>query len=142
MLKKLKGLIIGLRISYLWVKALDRASRGDNEKSKKLLIRIEKIGFFKNVEYCLLRGYIEYKLEYSEDSIAYLSIAMENITREKGCNSDELLYFNAYAQWLINIQEKNQSKHYSIDLNSINLNNISLAYLENYPLIIHPDWVK
>jgi hypothetical protein len=142
MLKIIKGIYLGLRTAPLWIKALDCAAKGDNEKSKKLLIRMEKLLVFSNVEYSLLRGYVEYKLGYPESSLVYLNRAIEKLPKERRCNDDELRYFKAYAQWLINQQEVNEERYFIIDFDSIKLNNIAKTFLENHPLSIHPNWKK
>ncbi len=138
--KTLKGIVLGLRTAPLWIKSLDYASQGKHEESKQLLIRMERFGLFSEVEYCLLRGYVEYELGNSENSLVYLYRSIEGLPKERRCNDDEIRYFEAYAHWLINLQEEEQGKHFKIDFDIINLNKVAKPFLENYPLRIHPNW--
>ena len=140
MFKILKNIVLGIRVAPLWVKALDCAAKAKNEESKELLIRIERVGLFSDVEHCLLRGYVEYELSNTESSLVYLNKAIERLPKERRCNDDELRYFKAYAQWLINLQVIDHGKHYKIDFDSINLKKVAKTFLENYPLRIHPNW--
>lgn len=67
-------IVITFKGTKLWLNALDFAKSRQYEDAKSTLKKMIEIGVNPNIEYCLLRGFIEYATERNEDSLCTKAI--------------------------------------------------------------------
>jgi hypothetical protein len=134
-----KRIYIAFKGSKLWLGAIDAAKQRNYDESKKLLVKMESIGVHPNIEYCLLRGFIEYITHQKEASSKFLNMAIDKLAKAKRFSQNEKLYLTAYAQ---SILKEYGEEHEYTKLECIDLLNVAEHLKDKFPLIEHSDWKR
>ncbi len=90
-----------------------------------------------NIEYCLLRGFIEYITHQKIMATEYLNIAISMLEEVTRFSQNEKLYLIAYAKSMLKEYDTNYEHQ---NLSDINLSNVSVRLKDLFPLIEHPQW--
>ena len=138
MFKFIKNLAKAIRCAVMWVQALDHASLRQNKEAKEKLIKIARILKKTNIEYCLLRGYIEHCLNDYGESRKFLDMAVDRLEIEKSYSTDDLYYMKVYAHELINCHTYQQNISIEIDYSILNLEKVSNHLKEKFPISAYP----
>ena len=142
MFKLFKKVRVSIKGAKLWVAALDYSREKDYEKAKEKLIDMENIGVHPNIEYCILRGFIEYISKCNQEASKFLQLSIDKISTVSRLSENEKKYLNAYAQSMLNEMNTIQDNHKTIDFDNIKLLDISNDLKGKFPLIDHPKWKK
>ncbi|MFC0445664.1 hypothetical protein ACFOD1_06310 [Pseudidiomarina halophila] len=134
-----KRVYLAFKGSRLWLAAIDSAKQRDYDESKKLLVKMESIGVHPNIEYCLLRGFIEYSTHQKQLASKFLNMAMGKLNKAKRFNQNEKLYLTAYAE---SILKEYDEEHEYTTLSDIDLASVSWHLKDKFPLIEHPYWKR
>ncbi|NQY65528.1 MAG: hypothetical protein HRT38_17815 [Alteromonadaceae bacterium] len=140
MFKFFKKIRVAIKGAKLWVAALDYSRGRDYEKAKEKLIDMEKIGVHPNIEYCLLRGFIEYISGCKQEASKFLELSIGKISTVTRLSDNEKKYLNAYAQSMLNEMNTSQENYKTIVFDNIKLPDISNDLKGKFPLIDHPNW--
>jgi len=146
--KILKYLFYGPKAVARWMRALDLTSKEDYSGALHELDNIS-FSYDNNPEYFILRGFLFFALNKSEDCITNLNkglIILEK-TGHYSLNDNRYLkcYANdCYALMLERMGKTEESQRYFslCDCNSIVLNDVNNSLKLNFPLRRHPDWPK
>lgn len=134
-----KRIYLAFKGSKLWLAAIDSAKQRDYDDSKKLLVKMESIGVHPNIEYCLLRGFIEYITHQKELASKYLNMAIAKLNKAKRFNQNEKLYLTAYADSILKEYDKEHEYRTPSD---IDLAKVAEHLKDKFPLIEHPFWKR
>ncbi|WP_171814255.1 hypothetical protein [Ferrimonas balearica] len=123
--------------SKLWVKAVELSGLRRYDEAKSVLIEMETSGGKADLEYCLLRGFIEYMHCNRDGAISSLKAAIEKAKKSKRLNSQEKGYLIAYAEGML---REYGVIHCQADYRTINLKKVPSHFKRKYPLTDHPGW--
>jgi hypothetical protein len=94
MFKFFSKIRVATKGATLWNSALDYSRERDYEKAKLKLTDMEKMGVHPNIEYCLLRGFIEYILDSKLEASNFLKLSIDKISTVSRFNDNGKKIFN------------------------------------------------
>lgn len=129
--------------SYYWVRALVYASNEEYVDALELIEKIEKKFPIKG-EVKLFKGYLYYALYDYEAAVEVLSSSCNEIDESEKHSADEKDYLKCYAsvfgQKCIEKIEYKTAYSFQVNYDSFNLDKVSEAIKNNFPLRSHPKW--
>lgn len=128
-------LIKSVILSIYWHKALNAVYKNDYKKALRLL-EISEYFVTHTFGNNLLKGWVLFRLDNFDESIASMNTAIDQLQMAKTLNYDEKLYLEYYAGIISNTSIENLSSRYQKRTlnNDFDIENVSLWHRNNFPI--------
>ena len=140
--KILASPVVGVK----WVKALELASNENYQAALGELDYLDEFYRGKNIEYHLLRGFLNYGLGDDIEAVRNFELSITLLRDTNRYNEDEKRYLLGYGTTLGRKALKAESdlsestRFPKIDISLIDLSKVSQSLRKTFPLTDHPHW--
>jgi hypothetical protein len=148
MLKLIKKIIFAPYVGAKWVGALESTAKEDYFSAINKLNDLTRFFENRNVEYHLLKGFLEFAINDDQSSIEDIRQSIRLLEKSTKYNHSEKNYLKCYAATYGNLANENMPTTRQVDKfevipwGEVDLQHVSRALKKNFPLRTHPNWIE